>query len=123
VIVEPALAEGASTAIETLGEHREVAPGVEAGGVVRVDAGGPRDTRRVACRYRRRAAGGVDRFADADDLRGSRAERSSEHVVAILVEGGVGEVGVAIDEPGSADREAERRCDQWTSDDEVFSGA
>ena len=58
------------------------------------------------------ALGGGDRFADADDSARAGEPRALDRRVAIVVERGVGEVGVAVDERRHAktNRRTKRGC-------------
>src|SRR6476661_526175 len=106
VVIESAFADGDGAARELAADGSDVTHGVEAGGVVRVDAGGMPDEAGVRGGDRLRALGGGERFADADDASGAGVARPGDDGGAIGVEGRIGEVGVAVDEAAHERRNA-----------------
>lgn len=98
VKVQPALANRARAIGERLAKGRKIARGVEAARVVGVNASRPGDEARKARGELTRAAGGGERFADADDRGGAAASRALDGRIAVGLERRVREMRVAVDE-------------------------
>ncbi len=98
VIVEPALADGDGSGVNTLLDERQVTRRVKLRRVVGVHAGGKENESRLRLSDSLGSGGRGERLADADDRFRARVAGASDYRVAVAVEGRVREVGVAVDE-------------------------
>src|SRR3954467_11143532 len=100
MVVEPALADGDGSVYDQRAERRDVALGVESGGIVWMDAGGAEHEPRILQRAPRRDRRGGKRLTNADDRGRARIAGAGNYLVAVAGERRVREVGVAVDEDG-----------------------
>jgi hypothetical protein len=98
VVVEPTLAQRHRAALEKRAQLWYVTPGVEGGGIVRVDASRREYEAGVFRGALSRDRGGIDGLADADDRGRARIAGAGDYRVAVAGERCVREVGVAVDE-------------------------
>lgn len=97
VVIEPALAYCNGTSSHVSPDGFDVTRFVEICRVVRMDAGGMIDEPRVRLGNDRSAIRSGDRLSDGHDGRRAGIARADDDSVAIDIERGIGEVGMAID--------------------------
>ena len=98
VVVEAALPHSNRSPKHDLAQLRNVAGGIKAGGIVRVDPGGREHEAAVFSSAGRGDGRGIERLADADDRRRARGAGAGDYLLAVAGERRVREVGVAVDE-------------------------
>ena len=98
MVVEPALADRDSPALEIVSQEREIAGRVEARGVVGMDAHCAHDEAWMLGGERRGNFCRAQRLTDADNGKRARGAGARDYGVAIAGERRVREVGVAVDE-------------------------
>ena len=98
VVVEPAFADCHRAITSESAELRKIFAGVEASGIVGMDAGGKKDEAGILLRAAGGDRGGSQRFADADNADSARRAGAGDYLVAVAGERRVREVGVAVDE-------------------------
>jgi hypothetical protein len=98
VVVETAFADGNRTVADEALDRLDVAQGIEVGAVVRVDAGGEKNEAGMSIGDVRGAFRGGNRFTNRNDGQSAGDSSAFDGLVAIRVEGGIGEMRVAVDE-------------------------
>jgi hypothetical protein len=97
VVIEPALADGDGALRDESGDLLGIAERIEATRVVRMNACRKKHDTRILDGNLPCAPGGSKRFANADDRSRTCFARTVESGLAIDVEGGIRQVGVAVD--------------------------